>query len=297
VSALEPRITQLADEVIDGFAGDGHADIVEQFAYPLPLRVILDFIGFPLDDVEQIGRWTTDWIALHFGQPSPDDQVEHARGVAAHYDYVRAFIHERRHRPRDDFASEVLQSVESGEVTASEDELVLLFGTNLTLAAHDALTSVLSSGVLHLMRNRREWEAIRHDPDAASSIIEELLRFDPPGSFFRKTRCDVELGGRVIPAGAQIMFYIPSVNRDETKFADPHSFRPDRTDGYRHLAFSFGHHHCLGAALARAEARAALIALSRRLPTLRLASDQLLEYQPAIPVRLLKRLLVEWDAQ
>lgn len=297
VAALEPRIAELSREVITTFASDGHADLVTQFAKPLPLRVILDFIGFPSTDVAQIGQWTADWITLHFGQPSDEEQVRHAQGVADHYGYVRDFLAARRNEPREDFASVLLQSVDSGETTISDDELVLLLATNLTLAAHDAMTSALSSGVLHLMRHRSEWDAMRSDPERAQAVVEELFRFDPPGSFFRKTLHDVELGGRVLPAGARIMFYIPSVNRDESKFEAPDEFRPGRSDAVRHLTFSIGHHHCLGAALARVEARAALTTLSRMLPDMHLRPDQVLEYEPAIPVRLLQHLLVEWDVR
>jgi cytochrome P450 len=295
VIALEPRIRELANEFIDRFVDRGRADIFAEYAYPLPLRVILDYLGIPVEDEPKIAAWVADWMLLQFSMPAPDEQVRCAQSVVAHHQYLRDFVAERRRTPRDDFTSRLVQSVDAGDADISDDELVLLLGTTFTSAAHESMSGVISATVLHLLSDRSWWEEVLTEPEMIPDVIEEVLRYDGPGGFFRKVVDDTELGGVSLPAGATVMFYPPSVNRDETVFADPDRFDPHRTDKSRHLSFSHGPHFCLGASFARAELRVAVAALAERLPSLRLP-DQELEYFPSVPMRRLDRLIVEWDA-
>ena len=297
VASLEPRICEITNRFVDRFAGRGQVDLFAEFAYPLPLTIILDFIGIPEDDVGQIEEWVSDWMLLQFSRLPPERQADCARSVVAHHAYLRAFVAARRRDPRDDFASALIRSVDNGEADVGEDELILLLGTTLTSAAHQAMSGLISACAYHLLATRRRWEEVLDDRSLVPDVIEEVLRFDTPGGFFRTVLVDTELGGVSISAGSRILFYIPAVNRDEEKFEDPDTFDLHRRDKSRHLAFSHGGHFCLGASFARAEARVALGVLLDRLPSLRLEPDQRLVYASSVPMRRLDRLLVEWEVR
>lgn len=297
VAALEPRIRELANRFVDRFAGRGTVDLFAEYAYPLPLTVILDFIGIPEDDVATIESWVSDWMLLQFSRLPADRQVDCARSVVAHHAYLRAFIADRRAAPRDDFASALIRAVDTGQADVSEDELVLLVGTTLTSAAHQAMSGLISATAYHLLATRSRWEEVREDRSLVPDVVEEVLRFDTPGGFFRQVLVDADLGGVTVPAGSRLLFYIPSCNRDDATFRDPDTFDVHRRDKSRHLAFSHGAHFCLGASFARAEARVALSVLLDRLPGLRLQPGQPLVYAPSVPMRRLDRLMVEWDVE
>ncbi|MCU1458743.1 MAG: cytochrome [Actinomycetia bacterium] len=294
VAALEPRMREIADRYIDGFIDDGQVDIFRELAYPLPLRVILDYLGIPEADEPQIAHWAADWMELQFSMPSKARQLECARSIVAHHRYLRTFIAERRARPRDDFTSRLIAAIDAGEAEISDDELVLLLGITFTGAAHESMSSAISAILLQLLRDRKWWEEACADPSLVPDIVEEVLRFDGPGGFFREVVDDTELGGVTIPRGARVMFYPPSVNRDETRFEDPDRFDPHRRDKSRHLSFSHGPHFCLGASFARAELRVVTAALVERIPSLRLPEQDFV-YFPSVPMRRLDRLMVEWD--
>jgi cytochrome P450 len=162
-------------------------------------------------------------------------------------------------------------------------------------AGHGTVTSLLTLGLYHLLSNRTQWAALCAEPGLASAAVEELLRFDAPvKQLFRKTTQPVTIGDVPIPKGARVAFVMGSANRDEAAFSESDTF-DIRAEREPHLAFSKGIHFCLGAPLARLQGRVAFARLAERLPSLRLAGDQRLQFQANIAQRIPVALVVEWD--
>jgi len=277
---LAPRVQRLTDALIDDFAADGAADLVRQFALPLPLRVICELIGIPAADAGQVRAWTEELKTLTSFEVTPERQREAAHQSVAFERYLAALVVARRAEPRDDLLSDLA----AGE-QFSTTELVSLLLT-LIFGGHETTANLIGSALLLLLGHSGLAAAIAADPVRAESLVEETLRVDPPvqGSF-RTVVADTELSGVRIPAGAQVFAVIGSANRDPAAAADPDTFDPDRARPDRHLAFGRGIHFCVGAALARLEARTAITTLVRRLPDVRLADG----FRTPYPANLLHR--------
>jgi cytochrome P450 len=297
VSEMEPSIRAYADELLGDVLDAGCMDYVSDFAYQFPLTVALEFLGLPLEDTEQIKGWSDAWLMLLWGtEASADQQVAWATDVVAYQRYIEAFIADRRSRPHDDFMSDLIASVYDGERQMTHAELVHLIALNIIPAAHESTSSLLSACAYNLLAHRESWEEICRDPGLIPNAVEEVLRIDGPGvGFFRYVPEDVVLSGVRIPAGSRAFYCHYSGNLDASVFPDPERFDPRRANAGENLGFGHGVHFCLGASLARREARVALEVLSARIPNLRLVPDQPLEYMPSLIIRGLEHLLVEWD--
>jgi len=246
-------------------------DVIADLAYPLPVTVICEMLGVPLDDHEAIRNWSSD-IARSLdaiGLLADPDIV--ARGAAARRaltEYFRRLLPERRAHPKADLLTLLIAAEEQGDKLNQGELLamcVLLF-----IAGHETTVNLIGNGILALLRHPDEMIKLRRDPALISLAIEELLRYDSPVQWTaRITNTDVEIQGRKIPSGSMIIIAIGSANRDPRHFADPDNLDIARTDN-RHVAFGFGIHFCLGAPLARVEGQIALGTLLRRVPTLTL---------------------------
>jgi len=267
IEALEPRIEEIAGELIDGFAALGSVDVVEAFAWPLPLRVLGELFGFPEDDLERIHHWGTDWLLLQQDRPA-EELLEHARGLVELQDYCVAAVEERSRRPTDDLLGALVAANDSAADPLSVVEIAGL-PLDLMVAGHVTVTRAIGSTLARLFV---EPELRGHllDPSLAPKAIEEILRLESPAQgLFRVTTREVELGGATIPGGARVMAHFASANRDECVFAEPDDYCPERGDIGKHLAFGKGIHFCIGAPLGRLELRVALPMLLRRLSGLR----------------------------
>jgi cytochrome P450 len=275
---LAPRVQQLTDALIDGFAADGEADLVARFALPLPLRVICELIGIPSADAGRVRAWTEELKTLTSFEVTPERQREAAHQSVAFERYLAALVEARRADPRDDLLTDLV-AVEAPEDAGgrfSTTELVSLLLT-LIFGGHETTANLIGSALVQVLGRPGLAAAVAADPARAEPVIEETLRADPPvqGSF-RKVVAETELSGVRIPAGAQVFAVIASANRDpaatdDPDADDPDTFDPARARPDRHLAFGRGIHFCIGAALARLEARTAITTLVRRLPGIRLA--------------------------
>jgi cytochrome P450 len=293
IEALEPRIEEIATGLIDGFAGRGSADIVEAFAWPLPLRVLGELFGFPQEDLEQVHRWGTDWLLLQQDRPTPE-LVEHARGLVELQRYCVEAVEQRRRKRTDDLLGALVAANDASEDPLSVVEIAGL-PLDLMVAGHVTVTRAIGST---LARTFGEPALRQHvlDPALAPKAIEEILRLESPAQgLFRVTTRDVELGGTTLPAGARVMAHFASANRDECVFADPDDYCPERGDIGKHLAFGKGIHFCIGAPLGRLELRVALPMLLRRLPGLRPGRDGSVR-ERVFFARGFASLPVEWDA-
>ena len=293
---LESLLRRIANESIDKWIDRGRTDFVTSFAYDFPLTAIMGVLGMPFADLERVKRWGAAWVTLLFDtEATTKGQVENAKSIVAYQRYIQDFIADRRAHPQDDFMSGLVASVyDDGRMTLSE--LVHLIGLNIIPGAHESTASFLTSALHNLLSRREYWEELCADPALIPNALEEVLRYDGPGvGLYRRTTRDISLGGRNIPADSRVFYCHYSANWDETKFGKPEVFDIHRDNAGANIEFGFGTHYCLGAPLARLEGHVALEILTKRLPSLRLAPDQELEYVRNFILRSLQHLYVEWN--
>ncbi len=295
VAELAPRIEAVALELLDGFAGDGEADLVERFAWPLPLRVMGELIGVPADDLPWLHERSRDWLGLYGATGPVEEQVAAAEGTVALQRYFVEALEARAREPRDDLMSALLAAVaeENDPIT-----LVELAGVPLDLlvAGHVTVTRALGSALVLLLRDEAALEELQREPDLVGAAIDEILRLESPAQgLFRETTRDAEVGGVRLPRGARLMVHFGSANRDERVFADPDRYDPRRVELSKHVAFGKGIHFCIGAPLARLELSIALPLLLQRLPNLRRVDHEPLAYDPIFFARGLAGLRLAWE--
>jgi cytochrome P450 len=292
VEGLRPHIRQIVDGLLDRVADAGGMDVIEDFAYPLPVIVICELLGVPVEDHERFKGWSLDIArGLDSIMVPPDSDVPR-RSIAARNalgDYFRALIAERRASPRNDLLTGLIAAEEAGD-TLSEQEL-LATCILLLIAGHETTVNLLGNGTLALLRHPDQLERLRANPDLIASAVEELLRYDGPVQrTARIPSADVTIGGRTIGKGEMVMPFIAAADRDPAQFPDPDRLDLGRTDN-RHIAFGWGVHFCLGAPLARVEGQIAINALVTRFPKLAVATERP-EYRESLTLRGLKALPV-----
>jgi len=292
VETLRPRIQRIVDDILTRVAGRGEMDVIEELAYPLPVIVICEMLGVPVEDHERFKGWSLDIARGLDAVMLPPDSDVAKRSVAARRalaDYFRQLIAERRAAPRADMLSALIAAEEAGD-TLSEDEL-LATCILLLIAGHETTVNLIGNGTRALLRHPGELRRLRDDPRLVAGAVEELLRWDGPVQ--RTARIpseDVPIGGRTIPKGDMVMPFIGAADRDPAQFPDPDRLDIARADN-RHIAFGWGIHFCLGAPLARVEGQIAIDTLVRRLPGLALATGRP-EYRQSLTLRGLKALPV-----
>jgi cytochrome P450 len=268
VAELEPGIRSIANELIDGFAADGEADLVERFAWPLPLRVIGELLGLPEGDLAQLHHWATDWLVLMQPGHPLERQLELARSVVSMQRYFMDAVADRRARPGADLISALVAAADELDPPLADDA-VMGVPFDLVIAGHVTVTRAIGSALLLLVDDPARADLLRRREEVPD-LVEELLRMESPAQgLFRTVTRDVELNGVTIPRGAKVMVHFGSANRDEAVFAEPDRFDAHRNELAKHLAFGKGIHFCIGAPLARLELRIALPLLVERLPHLR----------------------------
>src|SRR3989441_5842098 len=292
VEGLRPRIQQIVYGLLEGVAAKRSMDLIEEFAYPIPVAVICEMLGVPIEDHERFKGWSLDIArGLDLIWLGPDSEVGR-RSVTARQalaEYFRGLIAQRRAAPRSDMLSGLIAAEEAGD-KLNETEL-LATCILLLIAGHETTVNLIGNGTLALLRHPDQMRRLREDPSLIASAVEELLRYDSPVQ--RTGRIvyeDVTIGGKTIPKGSLTVGLLGAANRDPAHFPDP-----DRLDIARgamhHLAFGWGIHFCLGAPLARLEGQIAIGTLLRRLPRLALASEHL-EWRETSTLRGLQRLPV-----
>ena len=295
IAEMEPRVRAIAGELLDGFAADGAADLVERFAWPLPLRVVGDMLGLPERDLEQLHEWSTHWLRLKQPGGTLAQQLEWARSTVELQRYFMARLDEREREGGDDLIAALLRSAREVEPPLPR-EVVLGVPLDLVVAGHVTVTRALGNGLVLLLSEPGRAERLLAEPELVPAAVEEILRLESPAQgLFRTTAREVELGGARLPAGARVMVHYGSANRDPAAFVAPDAYDPAREGLHRQLAFGKGIHFCIGAPLARIELRVALPLLLERLPGLRLAEPGELEWEPIFFARGLSRLPLRWD--
>lgn len=271
IAALEGRLREIVDEAMLRVRGRSSFDLVSEVAIPLPVTMIAELLGVERERLDDFKRWSDAVIAGTTGS-------ERGAGPSAVFldamtklrEYLGALIEVRRREPKDDLIS-TLADAQSGDASLTDDE-VTLFAIILLIAGNETTTNLISNAVRALLAHPDELAKLQSDPTLVASAVEETLRYDSPIQFlFRRAREPVEIGGVQLPENAPMLLLVGSANRDERQWRAPDVFDVTR-DTRGHLGFGFGVHFCLGASLARLEARVAVDALIGELPGLRPAA-------------------------
>ncbi|MEC4018170.1 cytochrome P450 family protein [Streptomyces sp. H27-D2] len=325
VEALRPRVREIAEELLDamsagsatggGVAADSggaaaglvpgartpgartfgsrapearRADLVDAFCFPLPMTVICELLGVPSLDREAFRGWSNEIVA----RTSPEAEAEAVREMGA---YLVELIEDKRCSPGEDLISALIRTMDEDGDRLSSDELVGM-AFLLLVAGHETTVNLISNTVRALLQHPEQLAALRADMSLVDGAVEETLRYDGPveTSTYRFAREPVEIGGTTIPAGEAVLVALASAGRDPNRFPDPDRF-DIRRPAQGHVAFGHGLHFCLGAPLARMEARIAVRALLERCPELALDLDPAeLEWVPGMLMRGVRRLPIRW---
>jgi cytochrome P450 len=267
VAELRPRVQAITDRLLDAIVPTGRADLVADFALPLPVTVISELLGVPLTDRHDFQRWTDDML-LQGARPPDPVKVEAAwRQMRS---YVTTLLEAKRARPGDDLLSALITSRDE-EHRLDEDELIAM-AFLLLVAGYITTVNLIGSGIAALLAHPGQLQMLRGDPELLPGAIEEFLRYDGPVNpgIARFAREDVTIAGVTIPRGAIVLVASAIADRDPARFPDPDRLDITRQDN-AHLAFGHGIHYCLGAPLARLEGQIAIATALRRLPGLTLA--------------------------
>ena len=295
VEDMRPRIQQVVDQTIDAVLDSGHMDLIEDFAFRLPVNIICDMLGIPEEHREAFYKGSRDGGRILEPVPMTQEEIAQANaGNAMARMYFEQLFELRRREPGDDLTTQLVQAEEDGSKLTNEEltaNIILLFG-----AGHETTVNLIGNGLLALHRNPDQLALLKSNPSLITNAIEEFLRYDSSVQLTGRVALqDIpDLGGKKIPKGETVLCLLGSANRDPAAYHD----HPDRLDitrpNIRPLSFGGGIHHCLGAQLARIEAEIAISTLLRRLPELRLDDADNPEWRPTFVLRGLKRLPASW---
>jgi len=284
VEGLRPQIQAIVDELIDKILEQGSLEVIEDFAYPTPVRVICEMLGVPAEDHETFKGWSRELArSLDPEEVLPPDVVQRRQGAIESFrEYFRKLIARRRAQPEEDLLSALIAAEEEGDKLTEQELLSTCI--LLLVAGHETTVNLIGNGVLALLRHPGQLHLLREEPSLARGAVEEVLRYDPPVQMtVRVALQDMEIAGVTMTKGQQAIILLASANRDPAQFPDPDRFDIARRDNH-HLSFGHGTHFCLGAPLARVEGEIALRTLVRRLERLQLLTEAP-EYKENIVLR------------
>ncbi|MER7519876.1 cytochrome P450 [Streptomyces sp. NPDC126499] len=289
VEALRPRVQELTDELLDAMAPAGRADLVDAFAFPLPITVICELLGVPAADRDSFRAWSNELVA-------PTGAITEREAVEGFGGYLDGLIEDKRAAgPADDLLSALIATrAEDGDRLSLPELRALVY--LLLIAGHETTVNLIANTVRALLDHPDQLAALRADFDLIDGAIEEGLRYDGPveAATYRFATEDVTVGGAVIPAGSVVLVGLAAGARDPGRFPGPDRF-DIRRDPRGHLAFGHGIHYCLGAPLARLEGKIAIRSLLERFPRLELdPTAGPLEWLPGLLIRGTRRLPVIW---
>ncbi len=289
VKAMEPRIREVAEELVAGFADDGRVELVHAFGVLLPLTIIAEALGVGVDDLPTFKRWSDDFVAAIGNHHMSTEQLKRLlTSQLEFFEYFTEKVAERRAQPQADLITDVVEARLDGEPLSLQEMLAMF--SQFLVAGNETTTKLIASACLYLARDHELQQRLRTQPELIAGFVEEILRLEAPvQGLYRMATEDTEVGGVPIPKGSHLMLVYASGNRDEAVFEGAEHVDPCRHNAMKHLAFGHGEHYCLGSALARAEARIGLEVLLTRLDDIRLADDAV-DYEPSYVLHGLREL-------
>jgi cytochrome P450 len=267
IAAWEERAYAIVEECLAGVRRDEPFDVVSDLAVPVPVTIIAEMLGVP-PELHAEFKHSSDMVIESASGPGRQDRwnAKYRTALVGFMRCIRDIVADRRKHPTDDLVSTLVHA-DLGEDALDTREIVQ-FALLLLVAGNETTTNLIGNTTAALLANREAMGRVAADPKLVPAALEETLRYDSPiQTIFRNTTSETELQGERIPAGTMVAVLLGAANRDERRFADPDRFDLDR-DNRGHVGFGFGHHFCLGASLARLEARAALEGLAPLLPQL-----------------------------
>jgi cytochrome P450 len=275
IEQLRTRAEELTAELIGAMEGKETVDVIADLAYPLPLTIISDMLGVPREDEERFRGWShalARSLDPDFLLP-PDAVAAREQAIDEFADYFHELIDDRRTSPRDDMLTRLVEAEEAGD-KLSENEL-LSTCILLLVAGHETTVNLIANGVLALARHPEQRARLRNDPSLVKTAVEEVLRYDPPVQMTGRLATEpITLPSTTLPKEGFAITLLGAANHDPDQFPDPERFDITRTPN-AHIAFSLGHHFCLGASLARMEGQVALNAFVQRFEHFDVATDDL----------------------
>jgi cytochrome P450 len=288
INQMRAHVQEIADGLLAAVQPNGKMDLINEFAFPLPITVITEMLGVPSADEQKFRKWSSAIIAA--GAISTEG-THLVPALLPLLRYVRRLVKQRAKTPQDDLISQLIHAEQNGD-RFSEREVI---GTTILLliAGHETTVNLIGNGALALLQAPEQMEKLKHDPSLIRPAVEEILRFVNPVQLVnRYASVDVEIGGVQVAKGSHLLLLVSAANHDPAFAAAPDQLDVSHGDA-KHLAFGQGIHYCLGAPLARLEGEIAFTTLLQRLPNLRLADPQAaLEWRPASELRGLKMLPV-----
>lgn len=286
VEAMTSRIQRIVDGLLDAVASRGRMDLIRELACPLPVIVIAEMLGIPPTDLERFKHWSDTLSVVAGGRLFGEDFVRISSARRELVAYFAEVVAQRRKVPRDDLLTALAQAEEAGD-RLTEAELYNN-ASLLLVTGNETTTNLIGNGMLALLRNPDQLRKLLEAPDLIETAVEEFLRYDAPVQWATRIPLDdTKFGDVIIPQGSVITLLLGAANRDPVRFPAPGRLEITRPDN-QHLAFGAGPHFCLGAPLARLQAKIAFTTLLRRFPKLRL--DGPVEHRPNFNLRGLKAL-------
>ena len=291
IERYRPMVRKIVQKTLDRILKEGKSiDFVKEFAYEVPMTVILELLGAPDLDTEKIKEWSEKIGVFFFIKADEPRRREIAcEGINALVDYLKPLIERRRDRPGIDLISLLLAAEEAGSITEND---VLATCVLLVFGGHETTMNLIANGTYAFMNHPEQWEKLHQNPDLLKKAVEELLRYDGSvKSTVRWAKNDTMVGGKLIKAGDRLLVSLSGANRDPEQFAAPDGLDITR-DPNLHVAFAHGIHVCLGASLARMEVEESFAGLTSTIACPTLVEGAKLEYYPSVVHRALKDLPV-----
>lgn len=299
--AIAPRegvVREAANSLLDAVVKDGKADLVDTFATPMPIHVLIKILGLPADDYLKFHDWTLGITELFVPTITDERRLELAREQVGFNDYLMAAIADRRANPGDDLISGLILAQEKNDKSLTDREILGVIG-QLVIAGFETSAGGISFTLYTLAQEPELYERVRNDLSLIPAVVEESLRrLTPARGIVRRVKEDFEIHGNKIKAGSNLFALVQSANNDETAFTCPAKFDIDRdpAEMRKSLHFGAGSHTCIGLSVARLDMRIAIETVLTRLPNLKVVPDQQIQVQPGMIFHRPEHLLFEWDA-
>lgn len=288
IAKMRSHIESIANDLLDKVESKREFDLVADFSFPLPATVIAEMLGVPAQDRDRFKGWSHALVGVLEPNPRVLNVAKTIHAYKELTDYLKPLVEERRKEKREDLISALVESEEEGNrLTEAE----LLSNTVLLLiAGHETTTNLIGNGILALLRNPEQMDALKQNPDLMPGAVLEFLRYDSPVQMVRRIAdCEMEIGGKEVLPEQNVIVALGAANRDPSMFAEPDKLDITRANAGKHLAFGHGIHHCLGSTLAETEAQIAIGSMLRRLPNFKLKTEKL-EHKEPFSLRGLKSL-------